>query len=101
MIKLSGLGMRLSNFGFDEGDRAPSSPALADAWRPWIETCLESFGASRCMYGSNFPVDKASFAYAVGINALKRLMAGATTEEKNDVFWRSAARFYRLPGFQL
>ena len=97
MVKLSGLGMRLGGFGFEGKDRAPSSTELADAWRPWIETCVSSFGPSRCMYGSNFPVDKGSFSYAVGINALKRLLGAASPEDKSDVFWRSAKTFYRLP----
>lgn len=97
MVKLSGLGMRLSGFGFETAERAPSSALLADAWRPWIETCIEAFGAHRCMYGSNFPVDKGSYAYGVGLNALKRIASGASDDERDDLFWRSAARFYRLP----
>lgn len=96
-IKLSGLGMRLGGFGFDEGV-PPSSEALAQAWRPWVETCVDAFGAARCMYGSNFPVDKGSYSYAVGLNALKRIVQGATSDEKADIFSRTAARFYRLAG---
>jgi predicted TIM-barrel fold metal-dependent hydrolase len=97
MIKLSGLGMRLGGFDFEDGDRAPSSQQLADAWRPWIDTCVAAFGPSRCMYGSNFPVDKGSFSHPIGLNALKRLAAGASPEEKAHIFWRSAKTFYRLP----
>lgn len=97
MVKLSGLGMRLSGFGFEDHEQAPSSAQLAEAWRPWIETCLTAFGSNRCMYGSNFPVDKGSYAYPIGINALKRLVAGASPDEKADIFWRSAQQFYRLP----
>jgi predicted TIM-barrel fold metal-dependent hydrolase len=96
MVKLSGLGMRLSGFGLERLDRAPSSIQLAEAWRPWVEVCLSAFGADRCMYGSNFPVDKGSYAYAVGLNALKRLVTGASQHEKARVFAGSAAEFYRL-----
>jgi predicted TIM-barrel fold metal-dependent hydrolase len=99
MIKLGGLGMRLPGFGFEARERAPSSVELAEAWRPWMERCIETFGAARCMFESNFPVDKGSYGYAVGWNAMKRIAAGAGAEEKADLFWRSAARFYRLPGF--
>lgn len=60
LIKLSGLGMRLGGFGFEDKAHAPSSTELAEAWRPWIETCIEAFGAARCMYGSNFPVDSSA-----------------------------------------
>ncbi|RTZ41704.1 amidohydrolase [Candidimonas sp. SYP-B2681] len=101
MIKLSGLGMRLGGFGFEEQSQAPTSQQLATAWRPWIETCIEAFGSDRCMYGSNFPVDKGSYDYGVGLNALKRLTEQASQAEKNDIFWRTAMRFYRLPAFDL
>jgi len=96
MVKLSGLGMKLGGFGFEDCERAPGSKDLAQSWRPWIETCTDAFGASRCMYGSNFPVDKGSYAYGIGLNALKRLTAQASPSEKADIFWRSAKKFYRL-----
>jgi predicted TIM-barrel fold metal-dependent hydrolase len=96
MVKISGLGMRLSGFGFEQLERAPSSSQLADAWRPWAESCIESFGPGRCMFGSNFPVDKGSYSYAIGLNAIKRIIAGTSATEKADILWRSATRFYRL-----
>ena len=49
------------------------------------------------MYGSNFPVDKGSYSYRTGLNELKRLISRASEDEKDDVFWRTAKRFYRLP----
>ncbi|MFF7057998.1 amidohydrolase family protein [Achromobacter spanius] len=97
MVKLSGLGMRLGGFRFEDQERAPFSTQLATAWRPWIDVCLSAFGADRCMYGSNFPVDKGSYSYAIGLNALKRLTSGATPGEKSSIFAGSAATFYRLP----
>jgi predicted TIM-barrel fold metal-dependent hydrolase len=96
MVKLGGLGMRLSGFGFEMRERPPSSAELADAWRPWMERCIEAFGPARCMFESNFPVDKGSYSYTVGWNAMQRIADGAGPEEKADLFWRSAARFYRL-----
>ncbi|MBT2305235.1 amidohydrolase family protein [Variovorax paradoxus] len=101
-VKLSGLGMRLGGFGFEQRERAPSSEELATSWRPWVENCIEAFGAGRCMFGSNFPVDKGSYSYAIGLNALKRIAAGAGEDEKADIFWRTAQRFYRVraPGMQ-
>jgi predicted TIM-barrel fold metal-dependent hydrolase len=98
MVKLGGLGMRLPGFGFEERSQAPSSIELAEAWRPWMETCIGLFGAARCMFESNFPVDKGGFAYGIGWNAMKRIAGGASDAEKADLFRRSAARFYRLPG---
>ncbi len=49
------------------------------------------------MFESNFPADKISYGYSVGWNAMKRIVADASADEKADLFWRSAARFYRLP----
>lgn len=95
-IKLSGLGMRLGGFGFENQPLPPSSEELAQAWRPWVETCIELFGASRCMFGSNFPVDKGSYQYTTGLNAIKRIVEKASTDEQADILWRTASRFYRL-----
>ncbi|PNG46019.1 MULTISPECIES: amidohydrolase family protein [unclassified Variovorax] len=96
MVKLGGLGMPLTGFGFDAREQSPSSAELAEAWRPWIEHCIETFGPARCMFESNFPADKSSYGYGIGWNAMKRIVAGASPDEKADLFWRSAARFYRL-----
>ena len=56
-VKLGALPIRMPSY---EGDRTlpPSSEEVADAWRPWMETCIEAFGAERSMYESNFPVQK-------------------------------------------
>jgi L-fuconolactonase len=95
-VKLGGLGMRINGFRFHHRDRAPSSQDLADAWRPYVETCIEAFGVSRCMFESNFPVDKISGSYAIYWNAFKRLAAGAAAQEKAALFRDTAKRFYRL-----
>jgi len=55
----------------------PSSGEMANAWRPYVETCIENFGAGRCMFESNFPVDKGACSYPVLFNAFKRLAHGA------------------------
>ncbi len=95
-VKLGGLGMRINGFGFDAGQTPPSSQQLAHAWKPWIEHCIEAFGAARCMFESNFPVDKGSYSYAVGWNAFKRLTAGCSPDERLSLFQGTAARVYRL-----
>ncbi len=59
-VKLGGLGMRINGFEFETREDPPSSEDLAAAWRPYVETCIEAFGADRCMFESNFPVDKGS-----------------------------------------
>ncbi len=97
VVKLGGLGMDIGPF-VAHMKRAvpPSSTEIAAAWKPWIEACIEAFGPDRCMFESNFPVDKLSTGYAVLWNAFKRLAAGASTAEKTALFSGTAKRVYRL-----
>ena len=96
VVKLGGLAMRVGGFEFDREPLPPTSERLAAAWRPTIETCIEAFGAARCMFESNFPVDKGMCGYAVLWNAFKRLAAGASAGEKATLFSGTAVRTYRL-----
>jgi len=95
-VKLGGLGMTICGFGFHRREPGPGSEELAGAWRPYVETCIEAFGPGRSMFESNFPVDRASCDYRTLWNALKRLAAGASDDEKAALFRGSARRFYRL-----
>ncbi len=95
-VKLGGLGMPIGPFDFHRRPEPPGSAQIAQAWRPWIETCIETFGAARCMFESNFPVDKVSTGYAVLWNAFKRLAAGASEDDKTALFSGTAQRVYRL-----
>ena len=96
-VKLGALPIRMPDY---EGDRSlpPSSEEVAVAWRPWMETCIESFGPARSMYESNFPVQKRWCSYQVCWNAFKRISAGASESEKTDLFSGAAARAYRIDG---
>ncbi|MFN3513567.1 MAG: amidohydrolase family protein [Phenylobacterium sp.] len=98
VVKLGGLGMPICGFGFHKREILPDSVELAEAWRPYIETCIELFGAERCMFESNFPVDRASCDYATLWNAFKRIAAGASPAEKALLFRDVARRTYRLEG---
>jgi len=95
-VKLGGLGMRINGFDFELAAEPPSSDTLAAAWKPWIDTTIALFGARRCMFESNFPVDKGSYGYGVFWNACKKLAAGASAEERTALFSGTAARFYKL-----
>jgi predicted TIM-barrel fold metal-dependent hydrolase len=95
-VKLGGLGMRMFGFDVHLGDLPPSSEQLAAAWRPYIETSIDLFGASRAMFESNFPVDKGSCGYGVLWNAFKRLTAGYAPAERAALFAGTANRVYRL-----
>ena len=95
-VKLGGLGMRIGPIGQHALALPPTSQEVAQAWRPWIEACIEAFGPARCMFESNFPVDKMSCSYATLWNAFKHLAAGASASEKADLFADTARRVYRL-----
>lgn len=95
-VKLGGLSMRVSGFGFHEMEAPPSSEYMANMWRPYIETCIEAFGTERSMFESNFPVDKISCSYALLWNAFKRLAAGCSANEKANLFSQTAAKVYTL-----
>ncbi len=95
--KLGGLAMRLGGFDFHSRAEPPSSQDLAAAWRPYIDRCIQSFGPDRCMFESNFPVDKGSCSYAVLWNAFKRLAADYSRREKASLFVETARTVYRLP----
>jgi predicted TIM-barrel fold metal-dependent hydrolase len=95
-VKLGGLGMPICGFGFHKRDTPVGSEELAQAWAPYIETCIEVFGSGRSMFESNFPVDKSSCDYPTLWNAFKRLAAGASQEEKARLFRDNARAFYKL-----
>ena len=95
-VKLGGLGMRLFGFDFPARHRPPSSQDLADCWRPYIETCIALFGPERCMFESNFPVDKGSCSYGVLWNAFKRLTIGLSPPDRQALFSGTASKVYRL-----
>ncbi len=95
-VKFGGLGMIVCGATWHERSLPPTSIELADAWRPYFATCVELFGADRCMFESNFPVDKAMYSYRTLWNAFKRLAADASATERTALFSGTAARFYRV-----
>ena len=96
VVKLGGLGMPLASFKSFMSTPPATSAQLAAEWKPYVETCIEAFGARRCMFESNFPVDAGTGTYPVLWNAFKRLATGASKEEKTALFSGTAARIYRL-----
>ena len=84
--------------GFDWHTRSKpiGSEELAAAMAPLMTYCIEQFGPNRCMFESNFPVDKVSFSYNVMYNAFKRLSKGYSAAERAAMFHDTAARVYRI-----
>ncbi len=96
VIKLGGLTMTMSGFGWHKRDAPPGSIELAEAMGPYYQTCIDCFGVERCMFESNFPVDRASCSYTVQWNAYKRLTQSFSQAERSALFHDTAARIYRL-----
>jgi len=96
VVKLGGLGMEYCGFGWHERAKPPTSEEMAEAIRRYIEALIELFGPDRCMFESNFPVDKVSSSYGVLWNAFKRITARSSASDKAKLYHDTAARIYRL-----
>jgi L-fuconolactonase len=94
--KLGGLAKWLTDLAFHQLDEPPSSQILAAAWQPYVDVCIESFGPARCMFESNFPMEKSSCSYGVFWNACKRMVRSLSGDEQDDLFVDTACRAYRL-----
>ena len=95
-IKLGGLAMPWNGFGFETAKRPPSSDELVAKQKRYYHYAIEKFGPERCMFESNFPVDKCAISYPVLWNAFKKLAAGYTEAEKDSLFRGTATRVYKI-----
>ncbi len=96
VMKLGGMMMRLAAFDYGAASAPIGSEQLAALWRPWMETCIALFGPERCLFESNFPVEKMGVGWVALWNAFKRIAAGASPDEKAALFAGTARRVYRL-----
>jgi predicted TIM-barrel fold metal-dependent hydrolase len=95
-MKLGGLGSYLNGFPSYRAQPPAASDALAADWRPYVETCVTAFGADRCMFESNYPVDSGAGSYGTIVNAYKRITAGCSAAERASIFSGTAIEIYRL-----
>ncbi len=95
-MKLGGMMNRLAAYEYWTRPAPLPSSELAAYWRPYMETCIDLFGPDRCMFESNFPVEKMGIGWATLWNAFKRIAASASDEEKLALFSGTARRVYRL-----
>ncbi len=88
----------MPRLGFDWHTREKpiGSEELAASMAPIMSYCIEQFGPARCMFESNFPVDKVSFSHHVFFNACKRCSTGYSPSERAALFHDTAARAYRI-----
>ena len=96
VAKVGGIQMPINGYGWGDRETAPSSDELLEANRPWYEHTIEQFGPERCMFESNFPVDKLSCSYTVLWNQFKKLTANFAADERAAMFHDTALRIYRL-----
>ena len=95
-IKLGGIGMPRTGFDWHTRDEPIGSEELAEAMSPLMTYCIDRFGPERCMFESNFPVDKVSYSYNVMYNAFKRLSKGYSPGERAAMLHDTAVRIYRI-----
>jgi len=96
VAKLGGLVMAINGFGFHKRERPATSDELVAATRDYHLHMIDCFGVDRCMFESNFPVDKVSCSYRVLYNAFKKIAAGFSATEKAAVFHDTAVRVYHV-----
>lgn len=82
-VKLSGLGTFVRT-------------CSVELWRPVIEETVVLFGPSRCLFGSNFPIEMLWTSYAQLIEVMQTCLAGLSSAERRAVLHDTAARLYRL-----
>ncbi len=96
VAKLGGLVMPINGFDFHKAAVPPDSATLAEATKDWYLHTIDSFGPDRCMFESNFPVDRASVSYGVLYNSFKLITAGFSKTERAALFRDTAERVYRI-----
>ena len=95
-VKLGGVAMPINGLAWHRRTSPCTSEEYQQTYSDWHLHCVECFGAERCMFESNFPVDRASISFRSLFNGFKRIAADMSAEEKDWLFWKSAHDFYRL-----
>ena len=96
VAKLGGMAMPDNGFGWHERAQPPSSDEFVEHQQRYYHHTIKCFGANRCLFESNFPVDRLSISYHVLYNGLKKIAADYTQEEQHAMFYGTAERIYRL-----
>jgi len=96
MCKLSGLLMPVLGFGYEHCSMRPTVSELVDSLGPLVSHCIEAFTPQRCIYASNFPVDRVSADYFTIVEALLDITAPHGAAAQKAMFADNAAAFYRI-----
>ncbi len=94
--KLGGMVMPINGFGFHKRKLPPGSDEIVAVTGRYYEHTIECFGAERCMFESNFPVDRQSCSYSILWNAFKKMAARYSAAEQDRLFHGTAVDVYRL-----
>ncbi|MFT4632483.1 MAG: L-fuconolactonase [Candidatus Pseudothioglobus sp.] len=96
VAKIGGLAMPCNGYGWAERATPPTSDEVVEAQRDYYLYAIECFGPDRCMFESNFPVDKLSLSYHIYWNAMKKITVDFSEADKQALFSGTAARVYKL-----
>jgi predicted TIM-barrel fold metal-dependent hydrolase len=96
VAKIGGLAMMINGWGWDERDTPATSDEIVTTHEAYYLHTIDNFGPERCMFESNFPVDKVSVSYRVLWNAFKKIASRFDDDEKDAMFRGNAERIYRL-----
>ena len=83
VAKISGLGM------FDP-------QWTIDSTRIFVEKTIQIFGIERCMFASNFPVDKIFNSFDTYWNSFKEITKNYSENDKQLLFSSNAEKYYRI-----
>ena len=86
----------INGYGWHKQPAPPTSQDFVAAQGDWYRKAIDLFSPARCMFESNFPVDKVSLPYRTLWNAFKLIAAPYSEWEKDQMFHGAATAFYRL-----
>jgi L-fuconolactonase len=96
VAKLGGLAMPCNGFDWHTAERPPTSEEFIAAQARYYFHTIDCFGPDRCMFESNFPVDRQSLSYRTLWNAFKKMTADFSPSERAAMLSGTARRVYRL-----
>lgn len=96
VAKLGGLAMPDNGFWPLDGSVRPDVDEFVRVQERWYRHTIEAFGPERCMFESNFPVDKFSVDYATVWAAFERIAEPYSSTEQFALFAGTARRVYSL-----
>ncbi|HVX43474.1 MAG TPA: amidohydrolase family protein [Mycobacteriales bacterium] len=83
ICKVSGLGMNRPGW-------------TVESLRPWVRHCIETFTPDRCVFGTNWPVDRLYGPYEAYVRAFLEIIAEYDESEQIAMLRGNAERLYRI-----